>query len=81
MNRQSSDSTIPFQAIVESLLDVLQALDKRFPRALGDFVTHQDAQAVDLLPLDLESQQRTDLEIGGRDVQCLRVAAPVVQVS
>jgi hypothetical protein len=43
-------------------------LGKGGPCALRDFVAHQDANFVELLPLAVEGQEGADLEVAGGDI-------------
>ena len=70
-----------FEAAVESRLNLCEAGGERGLGPLGDFVAHQNADRIDLLPLVLQREQRTDLEIAGRDVDGLRQRTPIAQVT
>ena len=50
-------------------------------RAEGDFVAHQDADFVYLLPFVFEAEQGANFEIAGGDVDAAGDLAPVVEVA
>ena len=50
------------------------------PSPMGGLRPHQDPDLVELLPLAVEGEQGADLEVSGRDVECLRDAGPLLQV-
>ena len=70
-----------FDACVEPALNILQSLFKRRLGALGDLVADEEADVVHLLPFVLQSQERTDLEVAGGDVEPLGELAPIVEVA
>ncbi len=72
---------LSFEAVVKPGLDSLDSLGKGLPGAARDFVAHQDADRIDLLPLVAQAQEPADLEEARRDVDRLRKPAPVVQVT
>ena len=49
--------------------------------AVGHLRTHQDAQLVERLPLSVESEERADLEVPGRDVERLRDTGPLFEIA
>jgi hypothetical protein len=50
-------------------------------RSFRDFVAHQNANLIHLLPFVLEPEQRANFEVAGRDVDRLRDLAPVVEIA
>ena len=61
--------------------DVPKSLGKCGLRSLADFVAHQDANGIDLLPFVFEREQRTDFKVPGRNVDRFRKLTPIVQVT
>ncbi len=68
-------------AVVEFAGNPRQSFVKRLAGAPRHLVAHQDADAVDLLPLVAQRQQRADLEVAGGDVDGAGELAPVAQVA
>ena len=69
-----------FQAGIETLRDLFQAFRESPFRPHRDLVAHQDAEAIDRLPLFTQCEQRADLEVARRNVDGLRVFAPLREV-
>ena len=59
-------------AVVQQLTNTRKALSQCKVCALGDFVTHQDADLIELLPLAIQSQQGTDFKITSGNVKFMR---------
>jgi hypothetical protein len=38
----------------------------------GDFVTHQDSDLIELLPLSIKGQQSTDFKVSGGNIKFVR---------
>ena len=70
-----------FEALIEARGQPLKTSLKCVPGAKRDFVAHQHANLIDLLPFILQSQQRANLEVACCDVDPLGKLAPVVQVA
>ena len=71
---------LAFDAVVERLLDLLNAGDEGLPGAPRDLVAHEDAELVELLPLAVQGQQGADLEVAGGDVEGVGELGPFVEV-
>jgi hypothetical protein len=50
---------------IEAGADVVQALDEGVFSSPGDFIAHEDADLVGLLPLVFEGEEGADFEIAG----------------
>jgi len=70
-----------FQTLVQPPGYFLKALFKSSLGALGDFVPHQDANLIDLLPFVVQSKQPCDFELSRRTVDPLGDLTPVVKVT
>jgi hypothetical protein len=56
-------------AVVQQTLDAGDALHQCSLGALGDLVTHEDADLIQLLPFAVQRQQGANLEIASGDVK------------
>ena len=74
-------SFVVFEPVVDDLLCARSdGFEHRFVGAMGDFVTHQDADFVKFLPVTVELKQRADLEVAGGDVEFGCEFTPFAQV-
>ena len=63
------------------MLDVLKAREQRLLGTLGNFVPHENADLVQLLPLAIEREQRADFKIPSGDIKTVGEISPIVKVA
>ena len=71
---------LALQAGIQRGGDLFQTFLERTLGALGDFITHEEADRIDLLPFVFECKQGTVFKVSRGDVDGLRKLAPIRQV-
>ncbi len=71
-----------FEAVDQAMRNLAEdPAANAFLRSQRNFVAHQDANVIDLLPFVFSPSSAADLEIAGGDVDALGELAPVVEVA